>query len=167
MLLPRWWMRLKTIYVLIFIDARGIRPRHPKTSDFARRRIQSAVMAETISYDCPNCSAPVTLPLGEVETVLRFLPDEREMEVVRTREEMKRRERVAIQKAMLKKQLDQEEMARWRNTAARVAIAALPVVGDVAGRAMFRSAVHRGGGGCAGCGCLGLAAALLAALAAL
>ena len=131
-------------------------------------------MAETISYDCPNCSAPVTLPLGEVETVceycgshLRFLPDEREMEVVRTREEMKRRERVAIQKAMLKKQLDQEEMARWRNTAARVAIAALPVVGDVAGRAMFRSAVHRGGGGCAGCGCLGLAAALLAALAAL
>lgn len=23
MLLPRWWMRLKTIYVFVFIDARG------------------------------------------------------------------------------------------------------------------------------------------------
>ncbi len=131
-------------------------------------------MPETISYDCPNCAAPTMLPLGEVETVceycgshLRFLPDEREMEVVRTREEMKRRERVSIQKAMLRKQLEQEELAQWRNTAAKVAVAALPVVGDVAGRALFRSAVHRGGTGCSGCGCLAVVAMALAALAAL
>ena len=131
-------------------------------------------MPEAIAYDCPNCAAPTTLPLGEVETVceycgshLRFLPDEREMEVVRTRENMKRRERVAIQKAMLKKQLEQEELARWRETAAKVAVAALPVVGDVAGRALFRSAVHRGGAGCSGCGCLAAVAMALAALAAL
>lgn len=115
---------------------------------------------ETKALDCPNCSAPATVPLGETETVceycgshLRFLPDEREMEVVRTREEMKRRERVEIQKALLRKQLDQEEMARWRETAGKVAIAALPVVGDVAGRALFRTALSRGGGGCSGCGC--------------
>ena len=131
-------------------------------------------MPEAIAYDCPNCAAPTMMPLGEVETVceycgshLRFLPDEREMEVVRTREEMKRRERVAIQKAMLRKQLEQEELARWRETAAKVAVAALPVVGDVAGRALFRSAVHRGGAGCSGCGCLAVVAMILAALAAL
>ncbi len=131
-------------------------------------------MPEVKSYDCPNCAAPTTLPLGEVETVceycgshLRFLPDEREMKVVRTREEMKRRERVAIQKAMLKKQLEQEELARWRETAAKVALAALPIVGDVAGRTLFRSAVHRGGAGCSGCGCLVVVAMALAALAAL
>ncbi len=96
---------------------------------------------ETKALDCPNCSAPATVPLGEVETVceycgshLRFLPDEREMEVVRTREEMKRRERVAVQKAILRKKLEQEELARWRETAGKVAIAALPVVGDESGR---------------------------------
>lgn len=131
-------------------------------------------MPEAITYDCPNCAAPTLLPLGEVETIceycgshLRFLPNEREMEVVRTREEMKKRERVAIQKAMLRKQLEQEELAQWRNTAAKVAVAALPVVGDVAGRALFRSAVHRGGSGCSGCGCLAIVAIALTALAAL
>lgn len=124
------------------------------------------------SLDCPNCSAPANVPLGEVETVcefcgshLRFLPNESEMEVVRTREEMKYKERVAVQKAALKKKLEQEELARWRETVGKVAIAALPVVGDVAGRTLFRSAVkHGGGGGCAGCGCLGLVIAALASL---
>ncbi|MEN8164204.1 MAG: hypothetical protein ABFS37_08750 [Acidobacteriota bacterium] len=131
-------------------------------------------MPEAMTHDCPNCAAPTMLPLGEVETVceycgshLRFLPDDREMEVVKTREEMKRRERVSIQKALLRKQLEQEELAQWRDTAAKVAVAALPVVGDVAGRALFRSAVHRGGAGCSGCGCLAVVAMALAALAAL
>jgi len=130
---------------------------------------------DAVSHDCPNCSAPAHVPLGEVETVceycgshLRFLPDQREMEVVRTREEMKYRERVAVQRAALKKKLEQEEMARWRETAGKVAIAALPVVGDVAGRTLFRSAVQRGGGGgCAGCGCLGLVLVVLTSLFAL
>ena len=114
-------------------------------------------------YSCPNCSAPVHLPLGEVEALceycgshLRFIPTKMEMEVVRTREEMKYRERVALQKALLEKNLRQEELARWRNTAGKVAIAALPVIGDVAGRALFRSALHRQGSSRAGCGCLGL-----------
>jgi len=120
---------------------------------------------ETVTRGCPNCGAPVTVPLGEVETVceycgsqLRFLPGEEEMEVVRTREEMLHRERIAVQKAHLKKRLQQEEMARWREMAGRVAISAMPVVGDAVGRAMFRTAVNRGSG--AGCGCLGVLAAL-------
>lgn len=131
-------------------------------------------MSEAIATGCPNCSAPTTIPLGDVETVceycgshLRFLPDAREMEVVRTREDMKRRERIAIQKAFLEKQLRQEELAQWRSTAASVAVKALPVVGDVAGRALFRSAIHKGGGGCSGCGCLGLIALLIGILAVL
>lgn len=113
------------------------------------------------TYSCPNCSAPVHLPLGEVEAIceycgshLRFLPSKQEMEVVRTREEMKYRERVAIQKALLEKNLRQEELARWRNTAGKVAIAALPVIGDVAGRALFRSAIPREGSSPLGCGCI-------------
>lgn len=116
---------------------------------------------ETTSIKCPNCSAPAVVPLGEVETwcsycgsQLRFLPDEREMEVVRTREEMKYRERVTIHKAEMRKRLEQEELERWRETAGKVAIAALPVIGDVASRALFRRAVGTGGGSCAGCGCL-------------
>lgn len=116
---------------------------------------------DTLSVKCPNCSAPAYLPLGEVEVLceycgsqLRLLPDEREMEVVRTREEMRYRERVAIHKVELRKRLEQEEMERWRETAGKVAIAALPVIGDVAGRALFRRAVGHGGGGCLGCGCL-------------
>lgn len=131
-------------------------------------------MSEAIATGCPNCSAPTTIPVGDVETVceycgshLRFLPDAREMEVVRTREDMKRRERIAIQKAFLEKQLRQEELAQWRSTAASVAVKALPVVGDVAGRALFRSAIHKGGGGCSGCGCLGLIALLIGILAVL
>jgi hypothetical protein len=125
---------------------------------------------ETVTRGCPNCGAPVRVPLGEVETVceycgsqLRFIPDAEEMEVVRTREEMLSRERVAIQKAHLKKKLEQEELARWREMAGRVAVSAMPVVGDVVGRALFRSAVTRGSG--AGCGCLGVLVALGGALA--
>ncbi len=119
---------------------------------------------------CPNCSAPLTVELGQVEEIcpycasrLRFVPERAEMEVVRTREEMKYRERVAVQKLILQKQLEAEERERWRQVAARVAITALPVVGSAAGRAMFRAAVG-GEGGCLGCGCaVALAAAALAA----
>jgi len=125
-------------------------------------------MADATSHHCPNCSAPVEVPLGEVEVFceycdsqLRFIPDQEELEVVRTREEMKYRERVAVEKQILRNKLQQEEMDRWRETAARVAIAAVPVVGRTAGRAMFNQAVSRGGG--CGCGCLGLLVALLAA----
>ena len=114
------------------------------------------------SLHCPNCAAPVELPLGEVEAFcdycasqLRFIPGAEELEVVRTREEMKYRERVAVQKQILRNRLEQEEMDRWRQTAARVAIAAVPIVGRTASRAAFDSAL-RHGGGCTGCGCLGL-----------
>jgi uncharacterized Zn finger protein (UPF0148 family) len=121
---------------------------------------------------CPNCSAPLDVPMGETELVcpycasrLRFVPEAGEIEVVRTREEMKYRERVAVQKLILQKQLEQEEARMWRQTAARVAIAALPVVGSVAGRTLFRAALGRRGG-CLGCGCVSFVAAalLLAAL---
>ncbi len=119
---------------------------------------------------CPNCSAPLVVELGQVEEIcpycasrLRFVPERAEMEVVRTREEMKYRERVAVQKLILQKQLEAEERERWRQVAARVAISALPVVGSAAGRAMFRAALG-GEGGCLGCGCaLLLGAAALAA----
>ncbi len=124
----------------------------------------------TVSHHCPNCSAPLDLPIGEVEAVceycasrLRFVPGAEELEVVRTREEMKYRERVAVQKQILRNRLEQEEMDRWRQTAAKVAIAALPVVGQTAGRAMFGAAVRRGGG-CLGCGCLAAVAAIAALL---
>ena len=119
------------------------------------------------SLRCPNCSAPLDVPLGEVEVLcpycasrLRFLPAQEELQVVRTREEMKYRERVAVRRALLAKQLQQEEAERWRQTAARVAIAALPVVGEAAGRTLFRAALGRAGG--AGCVCF--TAALLGAL---
>jgi uncharacterized Zn finger protein (UPF0148 family) len=127
-------------------------------------------MTDPLTHHCPNCSAPVLVPLGEVEVVceycdsqLRFIPDAEELEVVRTREEMKYRERVAVEKQILRNRLHREEMDRWRETAAKVAIAAVPVVGRTAGRALFNQAVSRGGG--CGCGCLGLLGALLAALA--
>ncbi len=124
---------------------------------------------ESKSHHCPNCAAPVNLALGEVEAIceycasrLRFLPDADEMEVVRTREEMKYRERVAVQKQILQNKLEHEEMDRWRQTAGKVAIAALPVVGDVAGKALFGAALKRSGGGCAGCGCATMLAAIAA-----
>jgi len=114
---------------------------------------------ETQSLRCPNCSAPLNVPMGETEILcefceshLRRLPGADELEVVRTREEMKYKERVDIQKAILQKQLDQEEAERWRQTAAQVAIAALPVVGTAVGRGLFRAALYRRG--CLGCGCL-------------
>lgn len=117
-------------------------------------------MAEATTVKCPNCAAPVTLAVGEVEaecaycgSLLRCLPDAREMEVVRTRAEMKVRERVAKHQAELRKQLDQEEMEAWRRTAAKVAVAALPMVGTAAGRAIFQRTLGRGSG-CLGCGCV-------------
>ncbi|MBN2432829.1 MAG: hypothetical protein JXQ27_15250 [Acidobacteria bacterium] len=123
---------------------------------------------EKKSVHCPNCSAPLDLPVGEVEALceycssrLRFVPGQEELEVVRTREEMKYRERVAVQKQILKNKMDQEEMDRWRSVAGRVAIAALPVVGDVAGRSLFGAAMNRGKG-CFGCGCLAVLGALAA-----
>ena len=116
------------------------------------------------SRHCPNCAAPVDLGLGELETVcdycrsrLRFVPDRQELEVLRTREEMKYRERIAVQREILNKQLRQEELAKWRETAGKVAIGALPVLGEAAGRALFRAVLGRGG--CC-CGCLVALAAL-------
>ncbi|MEE4270191.1 MAG: hypothetical protein V2I67_00865 [Thermoanaerobaculales bacterium] len=124
-------------------------------------------MPEPLSHHCPNCSAPVEVPLGEVEVFceycdsqLKFIPEAEELEVVRTREEMKYRERVAVEKQILRNKLHREEMDRWRETAAKVAIASVPVVGRTAGRALFNHAVSRG----SGCGCLGILGALAAAL---
>src|SRR5215472_8610279 len=122
---------------------------------------------ETKTIHCPNCSAPLSVDLGETETLcpfcnsrLRLIPESGELEVVRTREEMKRKERVEVQRLILQKQLDQEEAERWRQTAARVAIASLPVVGDIAGRALFGAVM---GEGCVGCGCLPTLVLILAA----
>jgi uncharacterized Zn finger protein (UPF0148 family) len=122
------------------------------------------------SHHCPNCSAPLEVPLGEVEALcaycgsrLRFMPEAEELEVVRTREEMKYRERVAVQKQILRDRLEQEEMDRWGQAATRVAIAAMPAIGGAAGRAMFGSVAGRGGG-CVGCGCLAVLAAVGAVL---
>jgi uncharacterized Zn finger protein (UPF0148 family) len=119
------------------------------------------------SVHCPNCSAPLDVALGETEVLcpfcaskLRFVPGASDLEVVRTREEMKRRERVEVQRALLEKQLKQEEYARWRESAARVAIASLPVVGEAVGKAAFRAALSRGGG----LGCLGALGGLLLVL---
>jgi hypothetical protein len=130
-------------------------------------------MSEGRSVKCPNCSAPMLVPLGETEsdcgycdTRVRFLPGSEELEVVRTREELKYRERVALQQTRMRHELEQQEGERWRQTAAKVAIAALPIVGRSAGRAVFNAALRRGG--CLGFGCLlpmllalaGIAAAL-------
>ena len=129
-------------------------------------------MPEARSVKCPNCSAPMIVPLGETEmdcdycdSRIRFLPGSDEMEVVRTREEMKTRERVALAQTRMRHQLEQEEAERWRQTAAKVAIAALPVIGRTAGRAVFDAALRRRGGGCLGCGCLVPLALLAAGLA--
>jgi hypothetical protein len=126
---------------------------------------------DTRSLHCPNCSAPIDVPLGETEHLceycgshLRLLPSGEEMEVVRTREEMKYRERVAVQQQILRNRMEQEEMDRWRQLAGRVAISALPVVGQAAGRALFRAAATRGGG-CTGCGCLSVLGAVVVAAA--
>lgn len=128
---------------------------------------------ETRSHHCPNCSAPLAVPIGRVEVSceycgsrLKLLPDESEMAVVRTREEMKYRERVAVRKEILRAKLDQEQADRWRETAGKVAIAALPVVGEVAGQALFGAAMKRGGG-CLGCGCFATLAALALLVAAI
>jgi uncharacterized Zn finger protein (UPF0148 family) len=125
-------------------------------------------MAEAESQHCPNCSAPVEVPLGEVEVFceycdsqLKFIPEAEELEVVRTREEMKYRERVAVEKQILRNKLHREEMDRWRETAAKVAIAAVPMVGRTAGRALFNASLRKG----SGCGCLAVLGALLGALA--
>ena len=127
--------------------------------------------AEVQGHKCSNCSAPLEVALGQVEVFceycdshLRILPGESELAVVRTREEMKYRERVAVQQAILRQKLEREESERWRQTAAKVAIAALPIVGRSAGRGLFNAALQRGGG-CLGCGCLVAGGAVLAVLA--
>jgi uncharacterized Zn finger protein (UPF0148 family) len=120
---------------------------------------------------CPNCSAPLAVELGQVEVLcefcdshLRLIPGKEELAVVRTREEMKYRERVAVQKEILRQKLEREEAERWRAVAAKVAIAAVPVVGRAAGRGLFAAAVDKGSG-CLGCGCLVLLALVAGALA--
>jgi DNA-directed RNA polymerase subunit RPC12/RpoP len=112
------------------------------------------------TFKCPNCSAPLLVPLGETEvdctycdSRVRFMPGSEELAVVRTREELKYRERVALEQARLHQQLEREQAERWRQTAARVAVAALPVLGRTAGRAVFDAALRRSGG-CLGCGCV-------------
>ena len=126
--------------------------------------------AQAQGHHCSNCSAPLEVELGQVEVFcdycdswLRIVPGEDELAVVRTREEMKYRERVAVQKAILRQKLEVEEAERWRQAAAKVAIAAVPLVGRAAGRGLFNAALQRGGG-CLGCGCLALLAAGFAAL---
>ena len=121
---------------------------------------------QTIAIDCPNCSAPLPVPYGETETGcefcgsrLRHVPGATELEVVRTREDMKRRERVEVQRIILEQRLRQEEAARWRELAGKVAISALPVVGTHVGRAAFNAAMRRG----CGCGCVVVVALVLAA----
>lgn len=115
---------------------------------------------DTKPLHCPNCSAPLKVPPGEVdilcefcESRLTFIPSTQEMEVVKTREDMKRKERVEVQRLQLQKELQQEETARWRQTAAQVAISALPVVGTAVGRGLFSAALGRWRG-CLPCGCL-------------
>ena len=127
-------------------------------------------MVDPVNHHCPNCSAPVEVPLGEVEifceycdSQLRFIPEAAELEVVRTREEMKYRERVAVEKQILRNKLHREEMDRWRQTAAKVAIAAVPIVGRTAGRALFNASLRKG----SGCGCLAVLGAVAAGLLAL
>lgn len=126
---------------------------------------------ETRELHCPNCSAPLKVPPGEVDVLcefcesrLTFVPSTQEMEVVRTREEMKRKERVEVQRLQMENELQREEAAAWRQTAAQVAISALPVVGTAVGRGMFNAVLRRGGGGCLGCGCLLPVVAALVAL---
>jgi uncharacterized Zn finger protein (UPF0148 family) len=129
--------------------------------------------AEIRGHHCSNCSAPLEVELGQVEVFcdfcdswLRILPGESELAVIRTREEMKYRERVAVQKAILRQKLEREEAERWRQTAAKVAIAAVPLVGRAAGRGLFNAALARGGG-CLTCGCLAFLAIPLLLLAVL
>jgi uncharacterized Zn finger protein (UPF0148 family) len=129
--------------------------------------------AKPHAHHCANCSAPLEVAVGQVEVFcefcdsrLKIIPGEDELAVVRTREEMKYRERVAVQKAILRQKLEREEADRWRQTAAKVAIAALPIVGRSAGRGLFNAALARGGG-CAGCGCLALLAAMMSLFATL
>jgi len=119
---------------------------------------------EKQAHHCPNCSAPLSLEPGQVEVLcefcesrLKFIPGEEELEVFRKREEMKYRERVAVRKLVLEKELQKEEGERWRQTAAKVAITALPVVGSAMGRQLFNAALGRRSG-CLGCGCLIFAA---------
>ena len=138
--------------------------------------MMAVAMVETRTIKCPNCSAPLDVPLGETEVLcdycdsqLRLLPEREELEVVRTREEMKYRERVAVAQARMRQDLAREEAAAWRQTAAKVAIVALPLVGSSAGRAVFNAALRRSGmgRGCLGCGCLVPFVVLVAGLGAL
>ncbi len=129
--------------------------------------------AQAHGHHCSNCSAPLEVALGQVEVLcefcdsrLRIVPGKDELAVVRTREEMKYRERVAVQKAILRQKLEREEAERWRQIAAKVAIAAVPIVGRAAGRGLFNAALERGSG-CLGCGCFTLLTVVVAVLAVL
>lgn len=119
---------------------------------------------------CPNCSAPLDLPLGETELVcdycesrLHFVPGEAELSVVKTREEMKYKERVAVRQMVMRRELEREEAEAWRRTAAQVAISAAPAVGSAVARVAFRAALGRSAG-CFGCGILFLMLLSLAAI---
>ncbi len=81
---------------------------------------------------------------------------------MKTREEMKHRERVAVEKQILRNRLKHEEMDRWRETAAQGGHR-----GGANRRPDGRARGFQLGGaervrGCGGCGCLGLIAALIA-----
>lgn len=125
-------------------------------------------MAET-SKHCPNCSAPLDLPVGETEILcdycesrLQFVPGVEELAVVRTREEMKYKERVTVRQMVLRRELEREKAEAWRRTAAQVAISAAPAVGGAVARIAFRAALGRSAG-CLGC-CGALLLATLSAL---
>ena len=124
-----------------------------------RLRLAARCLSETnvdseVVVASPHGNPPPRLPelrrshsicaIGEVEALcgycasrLKFIPEDNELEVVKTREEMKHRERVEVEKQILRNRLKKEEMDRWRETAAKVAIAAVPIVGRTAGRAAF------------------------------
>jgi hypothetical protein len=124
---------------------------------------------ETRNLKCPNCGAPTELALGEVEALCQFcgsrvahLPGEGELEVVRTREEVKARERLDVERLEQQRRLRELEGERWRQAAGKVAAAVLPALGRSAGRAAAEAVLARGGG-CLGCGC-SVALALLGLL---
>jgi len=77
---------------------------------------------------------------------------------------MKYTERVAVRQIVLRQELDRQEANAWRQTAARVAISAAPVLGAALARGAFRAVLSRPRF-LPGCGCLLLALALLLVLA--
>ena len=102
---------------------------------------------DTKAFSCPSFRE------GEyVSYVGRLDKDKQVGMLINAVSRMKHKERVAARKMLLAKQLRQEEAERWRQTAGKVALKAMPLVGDAAGRAMFNTALRKGKG-CIGCGC--------------